>query len=78
MARTVYGRKIVNGERNKKQKILNDWSLDPFASRESQHSRESKLTFPRETSLKAICFMAGNFEAGHSLSLVVKAVVGQH
>jgi len=38
----------------------------------------TKLTVSQGTSLKAICHIAGNFEAGNSLNLAVTAVVGQH
>ena len=46
--------------------------------------KEQLILFPenlnvsRETSLRVSCYIAGNFEAGNSLNLVVTALVGQH
>ena len=38
---------------------------------------QTKLTVSLATSLNVICYIAGNFEAGNSLNLALKAVVGQ-
>ena len=41
-------------------------------------SEKTKLTVSQGTSFKVICYMAGNFEAGNSLNIIVMVVVGQH
>ena len=46
--------------------------------RETLRSEKTKLTVSQGTGFKVICYMAGNFEAGNSLNIIVTVVVGQN
>ena len=54
------------------------WGKQLILFPENLDSRKTKFTVSWGTSLKVICYIAGNFEGGNSLNLAVTAVMGQH